>query len=161
MALASGLQRESATLREHVPRIGVGGTQHLVAGLPESYSQAAVAVRMAQMVKRLGSVVLWDRTGPLGLVARMLDGRDPHPLLPRCVRDLLADPDGRSLLETVETYLRHGGDVRVSAEALHLHRASLYKRLRRVERIAGIDLSCGPERLELHLGLQLWRLGGA
>ena len=44
-----------------------------------------------------------------------------------------------------------------AARALHLHRATLYRRLARVEEITGLDLSRGDDRLLAHLGLRLYR----
>jgi DNA-binding PucR family transcriptional regulator len=41
-----------------------------------------------------------------------------------------------------------------------LHRGTLYYRLQKAERIAGVDLRSGGDRLALHLGLKLARLIG-
>ena len=62
------------------------------------------------------------------------------------------------MLEALEGLLENGGDVAEAARALHLHRASLYRRLARVEEITGFDLSRGDDRLLAHLGLRLYRL---
>ncbi|HZC41282.1 MAG TPA: helix-turn-helix domain-containing protein, partial [Streptosporangiaceae bacterium] len=43
---------------------------------------------------------------------------------------------------------------------LHLHRATLYYRLGKAERLTGADLRDGQDRLALHLGLKLARLTG-
>ena len=47
-----------------------------------------------------------------------------------------------------------------TAEALFLHRASLYYRLQRIEELTGASLKSGSDRLVLHLGLKLARLLG-
>ena len=47
-----------------------------------------------------------------------------------------------------------------TAEALFLHRASLYYRLQRIEELTGASLKSGSDRLALHLGLKLARLLG-
>jgi DNA-binding PucR family transcriptional regulator len=39
-----------------------------------------------------------------------------------------------------------------------MHRATLYRRLERVEEITGLDLEKGDDRLLAHLGLRLHRL---
>ena len=46
----------------------------------------------------------------------------------------------------------------ITAEALNLHRATLYYRLQRIEEITGARLKVGEDRLALHLGLRLARL---
>jgi DNA-binding PucR family transcriptional regulator len=62
-------------------------------------------------------------------------------------------------LEALEGLLEAGGDVAAAAKALHVHRATLYRRLERVEEITGWDLERGDDRLHAHLGLRLLRLG--
>ena len=39
-----------------------------------------------------------------------------------------------------------------------MHRATLYRRLERVEEITGLDLERGDDRLLAHLGLRLLKL---
>jgi DNA-binding PucR family transcriptional regulator len=61
---------------------------------------------------------------------------------------------------TLESYLDHACDTKLTAEALFLHRASLYYRLQRVEELTGASLKNGADRLTLHVGLKLaWLLG--
>ena len=49
-------------------------------------------------------------------------------------------------------------DAKATAAALWPHRTSLYYRLRRIEDLAGVDLSRGADRLLCHLALRLARL---
>ncbi len=79
-------------------------------------------------------------------------------MVPAPIHTLIAAPDGETLLTTLEAYLEHGGDAAGTAAELFLHRSSLYKRLHRIERLAGVDLRSGNDRLQLHVGLILWRL---
>jgi DNA-binding PucR family transcriptional regulator len=102
----------------------------------------------------------WAALGSYRSLATLLGDRDPAPLVPAAIDLLLAERDGLSLVETAETYLDRGGDAKGTADALYLHRSSLYKRLHRIERLTGYDLRQGDDRLELHLGLRLWRLAG-
>ena len=62
------------------------------------------------------------------------------------------------MIEALEGLLEAGGDVARGAKALHVHRATLYRRLERVEEITGFDLERGDDRLIAHLGLRLYRL---
>ena len=95
---------------------------------------------------------------PLGVVAARLaaDGVPVHPGL----EALLGLPEAAPLLRTLETYLELAGSAQATAEALHLHRTSLYYRLQRVELLAGTDLKDGTERLALHLALKVARASG-
>ncbi|WP_454859876.1 PucR family transcriptional regulator [Promicromonospora soli] len=95
---------------------------------------------------------------PLGAVTARLaaDGVPVHPGL----EALLDLPEAAPLLRTLETYLELAGSAQATAEALHLHRTSLYYRLQRVELLAGTDLKDGAERLALHLALKVARASG-
>jgi DNA-binding PucR family transcriptional regulator len=73
---------------------------------------------------------------------------------------MLRDPAHAPFVDTLETYLELAGDARATAEALSLHRATLYYRLNRIEEITGARLKTGDDRLALHLGLRLARLSG-
>jgi PucR family transcriptional regulator, purine catabolism regulatory protein len=56
-----------------------------------------------------------------------------------------------SLLQTLETYLRHGCSPTRTAEALYLGRHSVYQRLQRIESLLGLNVS-DPQ---MHAGLLL------
>ena len=73
---------------------------------------------------------------------------------------MLSDPANAPLVDTLEVYLDLAGDAKAAAEALTLHRATLYYRLNRIEEITGARLKTGDDRLALHLGLRLARLSG-
>ena len=79
-----------------------------------------------------------------------------HPGLPK----LFALQSKESLVQTLEAYLDNGCDTKLTAEALFLHRASLYYRLQRIEAITDTSLKSGADRLALHSGLKLARLVG-
>ena len=63
-------------------------------------------------------------------------------------------------MQTLEAYLDNGCDTKLTAEALFLHRASLYYRLQRIEALTGTSFKSGADRLALHSGLKLARLVG-
>jgi DNA-binding PucR family transcriptional regulator len=50
--------------------------------------------------------------------------------------------------------------VKETAAKLFLHRTSLYHRLARIEKTAGVRLDNGADRLELHLALKLAKMAG-
>ncbi|MDL5155630.1 PucR family transcriptional regulator ligand-binding domain-containing protein [Actinomycetospora sp. Odt1-22] len=84
-------------------------------------------------------------------VERLLVGLDRSEVVAGFVDDQLGDllaaddGDGR-LLETLTVYLRHLGRKTATADALHLQRQSLYKRLDRIEALLGPG-SLTPPRL--------------
>ncbi|WP_132881395.1 helix-turn-helix domain-containing protein [Tamaricihabitans halophyticus] len=58
------------------------------------------------------------------------------------------------MLDTLTEFFDHGGNIR-TADSLHVHRATRYQRLKRVEQITGCSLDNGDDRLMLHLDLKL------
>jgi len=115
---------------------------------------APAALREAELAASLrgrGRVVRWETLGALQLLAPLAGAPVPEPLA-----RLLPHPE---LVETLEAYLDRAGDARAAAAALFIHRTTLYHRLRRIERIAGVDLDDGDDRLLLHMALSLRALG--
>ena len=139
-----------------VTRVGIGGAHPLPAAR-RSYRQARDALAVAQRVARFGRVAAWDELGVYRTLARFPDDLDDEALHPGLVL-LLRDGAHEQLVETLEAYLDRAGDVKATAEALNLHRATLYYRLQRIEEITGARLKVGEDRLALHLGLRLSRL---
>jgi len=139
---------------------GVGAWQPSLVSAHESYQQALIAVRAARFLPGLDDVVPWDSLGVYGLLAKL----DPHDLALGAhlapLTGLAASRNGEVLLATAETFLDLAGSIQRSAEALHIHRATLYQRLARIEEVTGLDLDDGGDRLTLHLGLKLARLAG-
>jgi hypothetical protein len=125
-----------------------------------SYAQARAAARLAQVVPTYGPVVSWSRIGVYRTLMTLTAGevmRDGlHPGLVR----LFEHPDSRSLVQTLELFFDLAADAPAAAEKLCIHRATFYYRLHRIERISGLSLASGDDRLALHLGLKLARLAG-
>jgi DNA-binding PucR family transcriptional regulator len=106
----------------------------------------------------VGDVVRWRDLGAFRALVQLPVGEAADSCLdPRVVALLAAEDD---LLSTVEAYLDSGGDAKRTSEQLHLHRATLYYRLGKAERLTGADLRNGYDRLAFHLGLKLARLTG-
>ncbi|MGH8835576.1 MAG: PucR family transcriptional regulator [Actinomycetes bacterium] len=60
---------------------------------------------------------------------------------------------GTNLTEALTAYLEQGGNKSAAAATAHLSRPSFYERLRRIERILGVDLDSVESRLSLHVAL--------
>ncbi|MDE3129728.1 MAG: helix-turn-helix domain-containing protein [Acidobacteriota bacterium] len=158
--LLAAAARELADLEATEPIVGLSEAVATQAELGQAHERAELALRLATVVPTLAPLVGWDQLGPLGLVGDLLGDRDPTALIPTPIRRLTEAADGETLLTTLEAYLEHAGDVADTAAELFLHRSSLYKRLHRIERLAEVDLRSGRDRLQLHLGVILWRLAG-
>ncbi|MBB2174941.1 carbohydrate diacid regulon transcriptional regulator CdaR [Gluconacetobacter johannae] len=76
------------------------------------------------------------------------------------LRPLTEDARHAPLLHTLTTWLAHGMQQAATARALDLHRNSLDYRLKRIERICGVDLTRTEDIVALYLALQLAPPGG-
>ena len=137
--------------------IGIGSEGASVRETYASYRQARMAARVARELS-LEPVTRWDELGIYRLLAELPRDRVNDETLHPALNKLASVPDGTMLIATLETFLDCAGDVRTAAEALFLHRSTLYHRLGRIEAIGGIDLKSGTERLDLHLCLKLAHL---
>jgi hypothetical protein len=120
-------------------------------------SDALVAL---ERVPGLGPAAAHDALGSWPAVARLWDAAG-RPATPAPLPRLLAHRAGADLARALEATLDRGGDVAAAARDLHVHRATLYRRLDRVEELTGLDLSAGDDRLQGHLALRMWRLAGS
>lgn len=140
--------------------VGVGQPRPRLAEARDTYQEALRAARVGSLVPTVGLVAHWSRLGIYRTLAELAPDRlsraSAHPGLERLFRD-----DSKlHLLETLETYLDLAGNAHATAEHLHMHRATLYYRLHRVEELVAANLKDGNDRLCLHLALKLGRLSG-
>jgi hypothetical protein len=135
------------------------GDPSILADARGSYRQAKQAARVAATIGRTGPVARWQDLGVYRTLAQLPTDAEAAASLDPRLATLLDQADG-PVITTLETYLDLAGDAKASAERLSLHRGTLYYRLQKAERIAGVDLRSGCDRLALHLGLKLARLIG-
>lgn len=136
--------------RPRAAGIGTGTTE--LADLPAAWRQALAAARAARAEPRLGAVTQWDTIGAYRLLT-VLPATGPDP----AVEALLA-PAHTELARTAEAFLDCAGQAGRTAQALGIHRQTLYYRLGRVEKLTGLDLDEGEDRLLLHMALKAARL---
>ncbi|MCF3142336.1 PucR family transcriptional regulator [Streptomyces platensis] len=131
---------------------GIGaGTQELT-DLPATWREALDAARAAHAEPRLGPITQWDAIGPYRMLTA-LPVTAPDP----AIGPLLA-PAHAELARTAEVFLDCAGQAGRTAQALGIHRQTLYYRLGRVEKLTGLDLDDGEHRLLLHMALKAARL---
>jgi len=145
---------------ELTPVVGVSAGRAAPADAAAAHDEAATAVRVAAIEPALRPVARWDDLGAMRTIAGLVGAADPAPHVPASFRALLDAPDADVLVPTLVTWLDNAGDAKHTAEALFVHRSSLYHRLHRIEAVAGVSLRSGDARLELHLGARLWQLAG-
>ncbi|GAA2631574.1 helix-turn-helix domain-containing protein [Streptomyces axinellae] len=141
------------------PTAGLSAPRTGVAGLPEAWAEALAAARAARAESLPGALAEWDAIGPYRMLARLRGAPGTHAAAAPdpVVRELLR-PAHRELARTAEVFLDCAGQAGRTAAALGVHRQTLYYRLSRVERLTGLDLDEGEDRLLLHMALKAARL---
>ena len=136
---------------------GIGSPREDLAEARASWREARLAARVARAVPAFRPSAAWADLGIYRLLACGPQRELRDAVVDPAVRRLIEEPD---LLLTVQTYLDHAGSAQQTAAALSIHRQTLYHRLEKVERLTGLDLSDGRDRLRLHLGVSLAPLVG-
>jgi len=155
--LLSDLQ-ESATQAITSGQVAAGCSAPLagVASAPRGLQQARAACMAARRAPSSGGTAVFDElSGHL----RLLDGLD-HKALADIVQRTFAplleydELHRAGLYETLYTLFEHHRAVQETADALHIHRNTLQKRLAHVERLLGIDLDELDDVVDVQLGLR-------
>ena len=156
------------TDRDSPPVFGVGGTVTRLDAVLTSHQQAFLAARAALLLPGIGTVARSGELGPYELLLKLpMDDLLSTAQVP-ALQAIEQEDTHHILLSTLTEFFDRGGNVRRTADSLHIHRATLYQRLKRIEQITGYSLDNGDDRLVLHLGLKLraiadayrYRLGG-
>ncbi|WP_037558777.1 PucR family transcriptional regulator [Spirillospora albida] len=119
-----------------------------LADVHEGWLRARVAARAAAP----GETRDWTTLGALRLLRAADDGSLIQTIQTEGTSELLKNKD---LAETARTFLDNAGSVQRTAKDLNIHRQTLYHRLARIEKLAGLSTSSGQDRLTLHLALTL------
>lgn len=153
------LERLALDLGRELPadRQFIVGVSSVVTGLRDAhiaYGQALITARAAALLPSMGNVARWDDLGIYAVLMRLPADELTSQLTPPAVRRLLEHASEGDLANTAEAFLDCAGDTARAAKMLHVHRSTLYYRLERIEKVSGVDLSNGGDRLILHLGLK-------
>jgi hypothetical protein len=146
----------SGNLRAHVatdqPPPATSGAPLPLVELGEAVRRATATLHAVAAGAR-PDPVSWDALGGWRLVVdapATLAVADVHP-----GAEVLARHTRVDLLATARVVLDQGGDVTSAAQALHVHRTTLYYRLDRIVDLTGVDLRDGVARTDLQLALWL------
>jgi hypothetical protein len=163
-SVADIAERALELYREHLASgarddvlVGIGAPRDDLAEARASWREARLAVRVGRAVPAFRPAATWADLGIYRLLACGPQRELRDAVVDPAVRRLLDEPE---LLATAQTYLDHAGSAQHTAAALSIHRQTLYHRLEKIERLTGLDLSDGRDRLRLHLGVSLAPLVG-
>ena len=159
--LAEAVRKASATAGPG-PNPGPGevviGVGTAVEGVRDARRTLLEAGQVADAARHETSVRSWYRLLDVrlrGLLHLLREDARLQTYVERELGPLLAHDarHGTNLTEALTGYLEHGGNKSAAAAAAHLSRPSFYERLRRIERILGVDLDSVESRLSLHVAL--------
>jgi len=140
---------------EHRAVAGIGGPVDTLAQARASWRQARIAARVAAFRRGEPADQLeWPELGVHRLLGAATDAQLREALAQPGI-DRLLEEGGDELVRTARVYLDEAGSAQRTANALGIHRQTLYHRLERIERLTGLDLDSGRDRLGLHLALVL------
>jgi hypothetical protein len=135
--------------------VGAGGPVQDPLNLPRSYQQALGALRTATANAPLPrGTTRWPELSPI----KILSLQEPEVLTDTVPSTIAALRSETELLETVDHYLDHGRKPDLVADSLHIHRGTLYYRLRKFEDATGLSLESGKDRLTIQLSLEALKL---
>jgi hypothetical protein len=120
--------------------VGVSNVCVGVRAYLRGFAEAESAAEVGALIKGAPGVTGFDELGPYRYV---LESEDPARDRTQQQLQRLVDYDerrGTQLLDTLEGYLDHRGNVVGTSRALFIHPNTLRQRLGRAERVSGIDL---------------------
>ncbi|MEU6266237.1 PucR family transcriptional regulator [Saccharopolyspora shandongensis] len=153
------LPRLADRLAQGDVRVGISAPGSL-GDVQELLRQALLSAGAGHLFTDLGAVNQWDEMFTERLLLEMALAPSVDTTPPRHMAALF-DASNETLLNTAETYLDHGGDRSATADALYIHRSTLYYRLSQIQKLTGLSLADGHGRLSLHLAIKLHRIAGS
>lgn len=129
---------------------GAGGA----GALPGLYQEAVAALQAAAVDPRIPPEPSYESIGIYQLLSKT---EEPARLHSTNLDAILALPNGADMLEMLERIYDFNGPRAELAAELHIHRTSLYHRLRRIGEAIGLDPLDSFVRLDLHAALKARR----
>jgi DNA-binding PucR family transcriptional regulator len=126
--------------REASLSVGVSNPCRGAESFTQGFYEAASAAEVGSLIRGGPGVASYDDLGPYRYVLNSEVGERDR--FQRALHDVL-DYDARrgtKLLDTLEGYLDHRGNVVGTSRALFIHPNTLRQRLDRIERVSGLDL---------------------
>ncbi|MGI6643211.1 MAG: PucR family transcriptional regulator [Bacillota bacterium] len=151
--MASSVNARMSRCGEPLAMVGVGGLQHSVGDIQESYAEALRAIDLGARVSPKAAFLEYRSLAPYDLLLCMA----ACPMCGYYGRDAIErlvtydSMHGQGLVQTLEAYLDWYGRRRKAAAQLNVHPNTLDYRIRKISEITGLDLDDPSVRLTLHI----------
>lgn len=144
-------------MREGLLKMGASSEIHDFMLVPQGYIQASAALDLG---RKSDSMTWCYRFDNFLLEYLLKKGREEIPPQLLCSEKLLLlkkydDKNKTDLYHTVKVYLELERSILQTAKELYIHRSTLFYRLDRIRKIAGIDFEDSRERLILRLSFYI------
>ncbi len=140
--------------------IGVGMSAERLEMVAISYEQAQEALTIADAVGFGEPVVMFEDLGLLYWLRQIpkqtLAANTFYQVIERLAED--DHINNKKLLQTLETFLDTGGNIKDTAENLFVHRNTLIYRLERIQGAIGLDLRNTQNQLNLSVAIKTYKL---
>lgn len=135
---------------------GVGGEVDNLPAARQSYEEALAALRVGRISVTRPKISHWDALGSWRTLATLGRERGLRTLAPR-VKQMITE-ERPEMIELLREYLNRNGEVDKIALELHMHRSTVYSRLKRIETKYHVNLNDVEDRLTIIMGLRLAQL---
>ena len=158
LRVAATLLPKSIARRNAAYRVvgGIGGA-HPAHALERASREAHAALEIARRLGRRDGVLQYERLGALPLlleVAATPEWRGFARQFLESIRDY--DAKHQTELErTMSIYFESGENVKTAAEQLHVHRHTVFYRLRQIAELTGLSLESSSDQLNLRLAVTI------
>lgn len=154
---ASLLPRSAARRKPHLHVSGGVGMLRPLLALAESVAAADAALAIGRRVYGDGRVVSYD---DLGAYPLLYEGADPQRLRAFATEALAPlraydDKHQTELERTLKLYFKVGQNVKTAAAELHVHRHTVFYRLRQIAEICSRSLESPHDQLTLRLAVAI------
>lgn len=138
---------------------GMSGPAQTLAEWPRVYNEALQAMQLGYRLQ-LGEVVEFSSLGVYKLLGQLEEIPAVREFTNQVVGPLVAydEKHNSALVQTMDAYFAHHGNISQTAESLFIHRNTLLYRLDRIQELTQHDLNQSNMRMGLHLALKLWQL---
>ncbi len=158
LRVAATLLPKSIARRNAAYRIvgGIGGTYPAHA-LARASREALAALEIARRLRRRDSVLPYERLGALPLLLEAAATPEWRGFA-RSFLESIRDYDAKHQTElerTMSIYFESGENVKTAAEHLHVHRHTVFYRLRQIAEITGLSLESSFDQLNLRLAVTI------
>ncbi|MDX1412652.1 MAG: helix-turn-helix domain-containing protein [Candidatus Promineifilaceae bacterium] len=139
---------------------GMSGPANTLEDWPRVYREALQAMDVGERLQLGRQIVEFNSLGVYQLLCELENIEVVENFTKQIIAPLANyDKEHRgSLIQTLEAYFNHHGNISRTAESLFVHRNTLLYRMDRIQELTGQDLDNANTRLALHLSLKLWQL---